>query len=172
MPYRVLEKVFPWLAISGMPSRMMVIVMLCAAVIGAVALDCLFRGSGKCRLGAAVLIFLLAIEYLPQRLPSFKGEAPDWVIALRDSPPGAVIDARGDPYGAMYYQTIHRKPIWGGFVARISTNLLEKNEPINELVEELAGEKLRDTYGFRYAVTGSGEIYDLVRERIIFKNDD
>jgi len=172
MPYRVLEGVLPWLAISGMPSRMMVIVMLCAALIGAVALDYLFRGSGKSRLGAAVLIVLLAVEYLPQRLPSFRGEAPDWVIALRDFPAGAVIDARGDPYGAMYYQTIHGKPIWGGFVARISTNLMEKNERINKLVEELAGEELRDKYGFRYAVTGSGEIYDLTREQIIFKNED
>jgi hypothetical protein len=172
MPYRLLERVFPWFSISGMPSRMMVIVMLCAALTGAAALELLFRGSGKSRFGAAVLIVFLAVEYLPQRLPSFGGEAPEWVIALRDSPSGAVIDARGDPYGAMYYQTIHGKPIWGGFVARISTNLMEKNERINKLVEELAGEELRDKYGFRYAVTGSGETYDLTREQIIFKNED
>ncbi len=169
MPYRLLELVFPWLKVSGVPSRMMVIVMLCAAVISAVGLDLLFRSSKKSRLAAMALVTILCVECLPQRLPTFKGEIPDWVLALKDFPgQEGVFDARGDPYSAMYFQTVHHKPIGGGFVARVPQSLKEKNEEITRCVDERDSERLRAEYGFRYVVIGDGEIYDLSRGIIVY----
>jgi hypothetical protein len=169
MPYRLLEFFIPWLELSGMPSRMMVIVMLCAGVISAMALDLFLRSSARSRIVAVVLLAMLFVEFLPHRMKTFDGEIPQWVRVLRELPGNeGVVDARGQPYSAMYYQTVHNKPIWGGFVARIPQSLMRDNERINRCVAEKDGEKLRDDYGFRYAVSGDGEIYDLSQERVIY----
>jgi hypothetical protein len=170
MPYRLLGWVFPWLELSGAPTRMMTIVMLCAALMSAAGLELLARGSTKGRVVAVVLVAFLFVEFLPQRLPTFKGEMPEWPRVLGDLPgDGAVIDARGDPYSAMYFQTVHKRPIRGGFVARIPESLMRKNEFIDRLVAERDSERLRDEYGFAYAVTGSGEIYDLSRGAVVYR---
>jgi hypothetical protein len=170
MPYRLLDGVFPWLEVSGIPSRMMVIVMLCAALIGSMGLDLLLRSSRKGRLVAMALVALLIVEFLPQRMPTFKGEIPDWVWVMRELPDGGgVIDAGGKARRAMYYQTVHNKPLWGGFVARVPERVLEKNERIDECVRTQDFERLRDDYGFRYAVSGVGHIYDLSRGEVIYR---
>jgi hypothetical protein len=170
MPYRLLDGVFPWLEVSGIPSRMMVIVMLCAALISSVSLDLLFRSSRRHRVVAAVLLTTFFVEFLPHRMNAFKGEIPDWVWVLRELPDGGgVIDAGGNARRTMYYQTVHHKPLWAGFVARAPQSLLEKNERIDECVRASDFEKLRDDYGFRYAVNGVGRIYDLSREEVIYR---
>jgi hypothetical protein len=149
---------------------MMTIAMLCAALMSAAGLELLARGSTKGRVVAVVLVAFLFVEFLPQRLPTFKGEMPEWPRVLGDLPgDGAVIDARGDPYSAMYFQTVHKRPLRGGFVASIPESLMRKNELIDRLVAERDSERLRDEYGFAYAVTGSGEIYDLSRGAVVYR---
>jgi hypothetical protein len=170
MPYRLLEVIFPWIKVSGVPSRMMVIVMLFAAVISAVGLDLLLRTSKRSRLVAIALVAILFAEYLPQKLPTFNGKIPDWVSVLTELPGrGGVIDARGDPYTAMYFQTVHHKPILGGVVARVPQSLKERNNQINQCVTDRDSKTLREHFEFDYAVTGYGEIYDLSRGAVVYQ---
>jgi hypothetical protein len=170
MPYRLLDVVFPSLKLSGVPSRMMVIVMLCAAVISAMGLDQLLRGPAKTRVCAVMLLLLLFVEFLPHKMKAFEGTVPEWVYVLRDLPgKEGVIDNRGKPYSAMYYQTIHNKPLWGGFIARIPRRLMEENARINQHVMKRDFETLRDVYGFKYEVSGGGVIYDLSRGEVIYR---
>lgn len=170
MPYRALELLLPPLKFGGMPSRMMVMVMLCAAVIGAMGLDLLLRGSRKTRIGAGVLIAILFVEFLPFRVEPFRQETPRWVWVLRDLPnAGGVIDTSIYPYRTMYFQILHEKPIQGGLAARVPTDLDQKDMVIRRLVAARNFEKLRDEYGFRYVVSRAGHIYDLAEGRVIHR---
>jgi len=165
MPYRVLQKLVPALALSGVPARMMVMVTLAAAVLVAVALTVLWRESGRARSLAVVLLALLVVEYLPRPIPTSAPLVPAYVRALRAiREPGALLDlvsgyASDRPFGtdagagiALYYQTLHEHPMAAGYLARLPTSAWQQLVSITQLVDQGAFGTLCRSYGLRYLV--------------------
>lgn len=114
---------------ARMPGRAMVMVYLAVAMLVAIALAAQPR-----RRVAWLLAALVFIEVLPIELPLLALDRPPVYSALARMPPGALLEI---PFGVrdgfgelgrfdsrvLYYQTIHAKPLVGGFVARLSPNL-------------------------------------------------
>ena len=76
--------------------------------------------------------------------------------------------SRGGP--ALYFQTIHQKPLATGYVSRLPTSLHRREEQIDDAIERRDIQRLRDLK-IRYAVLRSGrraEIIDLQSNAVIF----
>jgi hypothetical protein len=125
----VLLRFVPIVANARMPGRAIVLVYLSLAVLVAMALTSL-RDRRMRVLVAAVLL----LEALPFRLPLVALDRPHVYVSLASMPAGGVLEIPlgvRDGFGergvfdsrSLYYQTIHGKPIVGGFVARMSPAL-------------------------------------------------
>jgi hypothetical protein len=166
MPYSLLELLFPPLKLSGVPVRMMVIVMLCASLVASVGLLHLFRRSGKARLYAGVLRAMLFFEFLPFQMRPLRVEEPVSIQILKALPErGSVLDGAHDPYYQLYYQTIHNKPLSGGHVARVPKRLYDKYfRTLGAHVSNRDVDALRRDYKINYVISADGEsIHDLSR---------
>jgi hypothetical protein len=170
MPYRVLQKLAPALALSGVPSRMMVMVTLAAAVLVSVALALLWCGSVRARLVAVVVVVLLGVEYLPRPFPTSSPSVPGYVAALRALPePGGVLDlvsgySSDRPFGsdtgagiALYYQTLHEHPMASGYIARLPSSAWQQLVDIKHLVDQGAYGVLCREYGLRFVVIATDD---------------
>jgi hypothetical protein len=126
MPYTVLQMLLPPLELSGCPVRMMVMVMLSAAVVSAMSLQNFFRKmNARYIFLAVILVFMMFIEFLPQFLPLTKVYVPEYVNVLRHLPKdGGLMDAVDPPF-SLYYQTIHEIPIANGYIARYPTSVFD-----------------------------------------------
>ncbi len=161
MPYTLLEKVLPFLKLSGVPARMTVMVTLSAAVLSAMAVTHLPKtSSGK--IFTSIIIALLFVEYLPAPLPATPTEVPAYVTALADLPnDGGVLDeAAPTKYFQLYYQTVHRKPMAFGYVARTPSSVVEKEKGLNRAINRENYTALWDVYRVRYIVTKDVIAYD------------
>jgi hypothetical protein len=79
MPYIFLQELFPPLKLSGVPVRMMVMVMLSGSVISAIGLRILFRQfTRKHILIGGILGFLLLFDFFPKPIPSSKIIIPEY----------------------------------------------------------------------------------------------
>ncbi len=157
MPYSWLTLLIPPLKISGMPVRMMVMADLALAMLAGIGFKVLLQGTKRDRWLAAILLPLIAFEYLPSPIPATRIEVPDYVTFLRDLPEGAVIDLTTPARLLPYYQTIHEKPIALGYVSRIPSSLDEKEEVFWDMVNQKNYRRLRDEGHFRYLVVSSYE---------------
>lgn len=152
MPYGFLEKTLPFISLSGMPVRMMVVVVLSSAIIFAFGLKRLFAGRTKDKVIALIFITVLFIEYLPKQILQTKIVLPAFVNELKNLPAGGVVDTVSSPSEALYYQTVHGKPLAFGYLARIPQSVVTDDMAIDLL---LSGKKLTElcqTYGFKYLV--------------------
>jgi hypothetical protein len=145
----VLLRFVPVAANARMPGRAIVLVYLSLAVLVAIALASL-RDRRLRVLVAAVLL----LEALPFRLPLFAIDRPHVYMSLASLPAGGVLeiplgvrDGFGERGGfdsrVLYYQTIHGKPIVGGFVARMSPALsaaYRESPALNTLLALSAGD--------------------------------
>jgi hypothetical protein len=162
MPYRLLEITIPPLEISGVPARMMAMVMLFAAVISAIGFNLLFRKSTRTRLLAGILFAALFLEFLPLVMKPFRAHAPEYVWILRDLPDeGGVIDLANDAAYATYYSTVYDKPVWTGKIARLPQRLSDKKQEIFYTARAGDVDALYQKYGFRYAILNDHKLYDL-----------
>lgn len=153
LPYLLLEKVFPPLRLSGAPVRMMVMVMLTASVISAVGFRLLLRMPAGRRWLVPLLLVVLSIEYLPKPLPASRPPVPHYVRFLQMLPDGGgIIDSVTRPTLALYFQTIHQKPMAFGYVARIPASVREQEERLKQLVRNRDYKTLSHGYHFRYLV--------------------
>jgi hypothetical protein len=168
MPYAGLQTLFPLLDLSGVPARMMVMVTLAAAVLTSVGFALLFGGSLRSRLIASGLLVVLSVELLPRPIPATLPEVPAYVSALQSiDGPGAVLDLvsgyfEDRPFGsvtgsgiALYYQTIHRRPMAAGYIARVPSSAWAMVLRQKGLVDQAAYATLCRDYGFRYLVLPS-----------------
>lgn len=131
----VLVRYLPIVANARIPARAAVLVYLSAAVLCAIGLAEL-RRRGRAGL-AAVLAAVVLIDYLPRPVPVYRLDRPapyeelarrtdegilcELPLGLRDGfGETGRFDAR-----VLTYQMIHRHPITGGFVARLSPKLLD-----------------------------------------------
>jgi len=157
LPYALFEAVFPPLRLSGVPLRMMVMTMLSAGVISAMGFKVLFRESrqsrGK-RLLTSLLLVILFIEYLPRPIPASQINVPPYVGFLKELPGNeGILDMTAEPTLALYYQTIHEKPMAFGYVSRIPKSVDTKDQKLSQVILDKQYNLLRCDYNIRYLVT-------------------
>ena len=163
MPYTLMENVLPFLKLSGVPARMMVMVILSASVLSAMAVKTWVGNSSRQIAFASLLLVLLFVEYLPAPLPFTSTDMPEYVTALEKLPnDGGVLDlAAPTKHLHLYYQTRHRKPLVFGYVARTPSSVAEKEKGIIRAVNRQEYVRLWDEYEVRYIVTESIIEYEI-----------
>jgi hypothetical protein len=134
------EAVFRWVPVvsnARMPGRAVVVVDLAVAMLGAVALAAWRAQSRWPNVLLAGAASLVAIDLLPAPFPVVALDHPALYDVLRDRPErGAVCElplGARDGFGelgeldhrVLFYQTIHGRPIVGGFVARLPPSVIE-----------------------------------------------
>jgi hypothetical protein len=175
MPYALLEKILPFLKLSGVPVRMVVMVTLSTSVLSAMALT-LISKSPRGRIFALFMVALLFIEYLPKSLPATPTGFPNYVTVLANLPnDGGVLDkAAPTKYLQLYYQTIHHKPLVFGYVARTPSSVAEKDKGLNRAINRENYAALWDVYRVRYIVTGDVIEYDnpYTSVELVYQDDE
>lgn len=152
MPYTVVAKVIPGVSLGGMPIRMVVMAILAASVLAAIGLAELLNRKTRSAVLVAVLLVVMVFEYLPGPLPARENPLPDFVRELKKLPEGAVYDVRSSKFHALYYQTVHQRPMAFGYIARVSTTVDAKSRELRRVFETGDYEKLYRDYGFRYLI--------------------
>jgi len=155
MPYTLMLHVLPFMKLSGVPVRMVVMVIFGASFLSAIGLRELIRNFPRKRVLTFVLLAVLLFETLPSPLPAIKIEVPGYVTALRSLPnDGGVLDLfTKDLFLPLYYQTIDGQPITGGRISRFPTSVVNNDEVLAETIESRNYGKLWATYHIRYIVT-------------------
>jgi len=157
MPYTLMEKILPFLKLSGVPIRMVVMVTLSASVLSAMAVKILIKNLPKQTVFLSFVIILLFVEFIPVSLPMTPTDMPNYVTALAELPnDGGVLDlAAPTKYAQLYYQTQHRKPMIFGYVARTPSSVAEKEKGLVRAINRGEYVRLWDEYQVRYIVTES-----------------
>jgi len=175
MPYTLMENILPFLKLSGVPIRMVVMVVLSASVLSAMAFAMLQRSS-RSRVLIPLILILLFVESLPTVLPFTSTEVPDYVTALADLPnDGGVLDkAALTKYSQLYYQTQYRKPMIFGYVARTPSSVAEKEKGLVRASNRGEYVRLWNEYQVRYIVTPDVIEYDdsFITVELVYQDDD
>lgn len=164
LPYGLLEILLPPLKLSGMPVRMVVMLFLCGGVITAAGLKLLAaKKSGA--LIATLIVALWLIEYLPAGIPQTSRTVPPYVVDLSKRPgSGGVLDLASPQPAAMYYQTIHGKPLAFGYISRLPQSVVRKDTVLMTIVRDQDYRRACTDFAIRYVVTAKGEVVDLVSD--------
>lgn len=152
MPYCFLTRVLPFMRLSGVPVRMMVMVFLAAGVLSGIAAKDLWRRGAWGRAGVVLLIALLLVEYLPAPLARSSPEVPEYVHVLKCGGQGGVFDVATEPGDALYYQTVHGKPMAFGYISREPASVQARDAVLRSLYRQGDWLRLRDDFGFRFLV--------------------
>ncbi len=152
MPYTVVVKVIPGMSLGGMPVRMISMAILAASVLAAVGFAELLRRERRSAVMVAILLVVLVFEYLPGPIPARANPLPDFVRELKKLPDGAVYDARSSKFHALYYQTVHQRPMAYGYIARVSRSVEAKSTELRHVFETGDYGRLYSEYGFRYLI--------------------
>jgi len=127
MPYTLISNL-PFFSWSRTPGRLTMTTMLAVSILGALGLACIMRWcrQGQCRWGLLVVLTgLIIFEYLPVwPFPvDFRPVSPYYHRLGQVQVQGGLLDMpvsgsrRASNY-AMYYQTVHHKPLVGGYIER------------------------------------------------------
>jgi hypothetical protein len=159
MPYSVFGKLFPLLRLSSNPVRMMVMVMLAASVISAMGLKVFFQTSSPLKMITfGIWCLLLFFDFLPKEMPSSKIEIPEYVKLLKQAPEnGAVFDKVSKGGLALYYQTVHQKPLTDGYISRYPASVDMEDEKKSQDFKLKSYEDLSRQYGVRFLITSYQE---------------
>ncbi len=153
LPYALLEILFPPLNVSGVPIRMMVMVVLSGAVLSAFAFARLLRGSTREKTFALCMTSLLVIEYLPKPIATVQMPIPHYVMVLKNLPGNeGILDTVGGDDVGMFYQTIHGKPLALGYLARVPQSVDAKDRQLEDLIRSERFDRLWPDYRLRYVV--------------------
>lgn len=121
LPYYYLATVVPGFSISGIPGRFVVITSLATAVLAGYGLLELSRRL-PVRSSLIWLIFALVVslEFLALPVAGSATELPSFYARLAaDKSTYALIDLKWDANYLLHAQTIHHKPLIGGWLARL-----------------------------------------------------
>jgi hypothetical protein len=133
LPEAVL-RYLPVISNARIPGRAMVVVYLALAVLGALGFARQRQDGLRQTLSVGVIAFC-AIDFLPAPFPLLTLDHPALFDVLRSRPEvGAVLDVPlgiRDGFGELgaldtrilWYQTIHERPVVGGFVARLAPSI-------------------------------------------------
>ena len=153
----ILLRYIPIVANARIPGRAIVVVYLAVALLLAFALAS--RPIARRRGTAALIGLAIVAEFIAIPLPLTPLDRPPFYARLAAMPAGAVIDVPlglRDGFGeegaldhrTLYYQTIHGKPIAGGFVARLpqSVKAQYQDAPLLRMLLALSsGAEVSDT---------------------------
>lgn len=162
MPYSLLEVVLPPVRLSGVPVRMVVMVVLCASIIAAAGFDLLLKSHRRWkRFTIPLLMVVLFIDCWPSGLPYSRPYIDGYVAKLAglDHPSPVIIKPFLPPTIALYHQTIHEQPMAFGYTSRTTDFLVSQEEELRLLLKERRIGEIRDGYGFRYLI--AGKAYDI-----------
>ncbi len=156
----VLLRYVPIVANARIPGRAMVVVYLATGVFAAIGLERLFERGRAGRIVASCLFVLLLIECIPARPPLYLPDLPSRYLSLRDAAKtGAVCElpmGLRDGFGergsldeaVLLHQTIHQRPIIGGFVARLPPSITSSYESmpvVGSFLRLSSGAKISDS---------------------------
>lgn len=157
MPYLLLEKVFPPLQISGMPVRMIIMVLIAGIIIGAFVLKKIDLTQRKGRFIFGAIVAVSIIELYPMALPLTPPQQLEYVSVLKELPlkegSGIIDNAAESAPHALYAQTEHEKPIAFGYTTRMPRSVEEKSFHIFAAIEEGRHHELCSNYKIRYFAT-------------------
>src|SRR5262249_3212224 len=157
-----LVRFLPIVANARIPGRAMVVVYLALAMLGSLGLARLTERAARRRRTTLCLTALLAIECLPARPPLDTPDMPSQYATLRTRVrrgalcelPLGLRDGFGEAgsFGSsvLLHQTLHERPIVGGFLARLPPAIARDYEtmPVIGLLLRLsAGGRLSDEHG-------------------------
>jgi hypothetical protein len=153
LPYAVLWLIFPPWRLAGVPVRMMVMVHLAMAVIAAGGIQALLNRSSPSRRGVvAAVIALLIVDLLPMPIGMTDSTVPAYVRELKRLPDGAVLDLASGAGHALFYQTVHEKPIVFGYVSRWPRSVYDRDQAIVRAILEGRWETIARDYRVKYVV--------------------
>jgi hypothetical protein len=153
LPYAVLWVVFPPWRLAGVPARMMVMVHLVAAIIAAGGIQALLDAAFRWRrLVVAAVIGVVALDLLPMPLGMTRPEVPAYVQELKRLPEGAVLDLASDAARALFYQTVHGKPMVFGYVSRLPRSLFDAEQVLVRAILDGRWESVANDYQVKYVV--------------------
>ena len=139
LPQTLLRYV-PIAANARVPGRAIVVVSLAAAVLAAMAIASSREAGRRRAIGVAAMALVTLLDYLPAPFPVVQVDRPAIYETLRDRPEqGALLElpvgirdsftSRGFlDHRALAYQIIHRRPIVGGVVSRMSPSIVADYE--------------------------------------------
>jgi hypothetical protein len=158
LPYALLEVLFPPLKMSGVPIRFMVMATMAVAVL---ASEGLAQLHAQRRVWLAVPLALVAVfECLPSPMPATAIPVPEAIRMLTRLPGReAVLDLAGElcvgpsypsPSLALYYQTLHRRPLVYGYIARLPRSTKAQDNLIRRRVKDGQWGIAASRFGIRY----------------------
>jgi hypothetical protein len=150
---QALLRYLPILSNARIPGRALVVVFLAIAVLAACAVSVWRRRSTLPAWAMAALMVGVVVDFLPAPFPLTALERPSIYATLRDRPErGAVCEL---PLGlrdgfaergqfderVLFFQTIHGRPMTGGFVARLPPSVLAtyETDPLLSSLLRLSG---------------------------------
>lgn len=120
LPYLVLHRWVPFFSFTGMPARFAFVTVIGTAVMAAYGMQAIEARlqRGRRVLGAAIPMLLVGLEFLTVPYPVTSIRVPDFYHRMAaDGESYAIIDAPMIEW-ILYYQTVHGKPMIGGYVTR------------------------------------------------------
>ncbi len=130
MPYSAIVRLFPSLKLAGVPVRMMSITLLSGSIILSIILSH-FKATGRLQAVLYAAVFcLLFLELWPIKMPMTEATVPNYITFLRSQPTGNLIDTVDSRTYALYYQTVHVKPMVGGYISRVPASVELKDQAI------------------------------------------
>lgn len=153
LPYAVLWLVFPPWRLAGVPVRMMVMVQLVASIMAAGGIQALLTSQWKWKRPAlAAILAWVVFDYLPFPARLTDPAMPPYVAALRDLPSGSVLDLASNGPLALYYQTVHEKPIAFGYISRTPTSVDADDQALAAMIRDGEWERIATERHFTYVV--------------------
>ena len=132
----------PIVSNARIPARAMIVVYLVVAILAAIGFERLTAASRTAQRGAWCLLLVLILECIPARPALYVPDLPSSYLALREAAkPGAVCElplGLRDGFGetgsldeaVLFHQTVHERPIVGGFIARLPPALGRRYDTI------------------------------------------
>ncbi len=154
MPYVLLGKLLPFLRISGVPARMVEMVIISAAILTAFSLRELSAHFPQRQWAVVALLGVMVFQTLPAPIVTTTVNVPPYVTALASLPDGGVLDLLKTPAGfQLYYQTIHHKPISFGYLARLPSSVFAGDERLAAAYGSMDYAQLWGVFHVRYILT-------------------
>ena len=151
-----LLRYLPLIGAARMPQRFAIVVMIGVAVLLAYVVRDLRSRARRAWVVAPVVSVLLALEMMPAPRPLYSASVPSvYEIIARDPRPVRVLNlpfglrdgltSHGNTNAAwQYYQTVHKKPIMGGYLSRLPKRGVDRysRRPVTRMLLKLsAGDK-------------------------------
>lgn len=121
LPYYYLDILVPGFSISGIPGRFVVMTSLVTAVLAGYGLSELARRfPQRASLLSLIAALVVSLEFLATPVAGSATALPQFYTAMAaDDQQYAVIDLKWDANYLLHAQTVHGKPLVGGWLARL-----------------------------------------------------